>query len=59
VWKFLTKVGIPSQREIEMAVRETVATGRLKGSESPLAQATIRVEGLKLTLDGEDDVELE
>jgi Family of unknown function (DUF6494) len=52
-------VGIPSQREIERAVREAVAHGRLKGGESLLAQATIRVEGLDLTLYGEDDVKLE
>ena len=36
-----------------------VAHGRLKGGESLLAQATIRVEGLNLTLYGEDDVKLE
>jgi hypothetical protein len=59
VWNFLKKVGITSQREIEMAVREAVANGRLKGIGSLLAKATIRVEGLNLTLDVEDDVELE
>jgi hypothetical protein len=59
VRKFLKKVGITSQREIEMAVRDAVANGRLKGNESLLAKATIRVEGLKLTFDIEGDIELE
>jgi hypothetical protein len=59
VRKFLKKVGVTSQREIEMAVRDAVADGRLKGNESLLAKATIRVEGLNLTFDIEGDVELE
>ena len=57
--KFLKKVGITSQREIEMAVREAVENGRLKGNESLLAKATIRVEGLNLTFEVEGDIELE
>ena len=57
--KFLKKVGITSQREIEKAVRDAVADGRLKGNESLLAKATIRVEGLNLTFDVEGHVELE
>lgn len=59
VRKFLKKVGITSQREIEMAVRDAVAEGRLKGNETLLAKATICVEGLNLTFDVEGDVELE
>jgi len=59
VRKFLKKVGITSQREIEMAVRDAVAEGRLKGNETLLAKATILVEGLNLTFDVEGDVELE
>ena len=42
-----------------MAVREAVAYGRLKGHETLRAQTTIRVAGLNLTLDGEDNIELE
>ena len=57
--KFLKKVGITSQREIEMAIRDATANGRLKGNESLIAKATIRVEGLNLTSDVEGDVELE
>ena len=59
VRKFLKKVGITSQREIEMAVRDAVANGRLKGNESLLAKATIHVDGLKLTFDVKGDIELE
>lgn len=59
VRKFLKKVGITSQREIELAVRDAVANGRLKGNESLLAKATIQIEGLKLTFNVEGDVELE
>jgi hypothetical protein len=59
VRKFLKKVGITAQREIEMAVRDAVAEGRLKGNESLVAKATIRVDGLNLTFDVEGDVELE
>ena len=59
VRKFLKKVGITSQREIEKAVREAVANGRLKGSESLLAKATVAVEELGLKFDVQGDVELE
>ena len=59
VRKFLKKVGITSQREIEMAVREAVANGSLKGGESLLAKATVQVEGLKLKFEVEGDIELE
>jgi len=34
VRKFLKKVGITSQREIEQAVRAALAGGRLKGNEA-------------------------
>jgi hypothetical protein len=59
VRKFLKKVGITSQREIEKAVREAVASGKLKGNESLLAKATIQIDGLGIKFDVEGDVELE
>jgi hypothetical protein len=59
VRKFLKKVGITSQREIEMAVRDAVTKGRLKGNESLLAKATVHVEGLNLTFEIKGDIELE
>ena len=53
--KFLKKVGINSQREIERAVREGLENGQLKGGESLKAQMTLDIAGLKLhyTIDGE------
>ena len=46
VRKFLKKVGVTAQREIEGAVRDGVAQGRLKGDERLAARATITLEGL-------------
>jgi hypothetical protein len=53
--KFLKKVGISSQREIEHAVREGLKNGMLKGGESLRAQMTLDIAGLKLhyAIDGE------
>ena len=45
VRKFLKKVGVTAQREIEGAVRAGVAGGRLKGGETIAARATISIEG--------------
>jgi hypothetical protein len=57
--KFLKMVGIRSQREIEQAVANARAQGRIAGNESFPAQVTLRIEGLGLevTLDGEIDLE--
>ena len=38
---FLKKVGITSQREIEKAVRDAVASGKLKGNEKLPAKMTL------------------
>jgi Family of unknown function (DUF6494) len=43
--KFLKTVGVTAQREIEKAVRDGVASGKLKGSEALPAKATITLEG--------------
>jgi hypothetical protein len=59
VRKFLKKVGVTSQREIEMAVREAVTSGRLKGREALPAKATVTVSGLDLTFEVEGSIELE
>ncbi len=55
VRKFLKQVGVTSQREIEQAVREAVATGQLKGSEIlPVkVELTLGVVGLAVQIDGE------
>ena len=57
--KFLKKVGVTSQREIETAVRDAVASGKLKGDEALKATVTLNLDkvGLSVTIDG--DVELQ
>ncbi len=58
VRKFLKVVGVTSQREIEKAVREAVAAGRLKGSEILPAKVTLTVGGVNLSHTIEGTVEL-
>ena len=54
--KFLKKVGITAQREIEQAVRDAAASGKLKGGAMP-AKATFTIGGLNLTFDVNGDVD--
>jgi hypothetical protein len=56
--KFLKKVGITSQREIEKAVRDAVAAGRLKGHEKLPAKMVLTVGGVTLTHEIADEIEL-
>ena len=58
VRKFLKKVGVTAQREIEMAVREAVASGKLKGDEALPAKAVFTIGIVDLTFEIEGDVEL-
>ena len=44
--RFLKKLGITAQRDIEIAVREQLAAGELRGDERLEATATITVHGL-------------
>ena len=46
VRKFLKKLGVTAQREIELAVREQLDAGGLKGDETLEAEATVTVRGL-------------
>lgn len=59
VRKFLKKVGITSQREIERAVHAAVEDGRLKGNEALPAKVVLTVEGLGLAVEIDGAVELE
>jgi hypothetical protein len=59
VRKFLKKVGVSSQREIEMAVREAVTSGRLKGRETLPAKMTLTVGGVDLSFTIDGSIELE
>jgi hypothetical protein len=56
--KFLKKVGITAQREIEKAVRDGVASGKIKGHGALPAKATITLGGVDLKIEIEGDVEL-
>ena len=56
--RFLKKVGITSQREIEKAVRDAVASGRLKGNEKLPAKMVLTVGGVSLTHEIDDEIEL-
>jgi hypothetical protein len=55
---FLKKVGITSQREIEKAVRDAIASGRLKGHEKLPAKVTLTVDGVSLTHEITGEIEL-
>jgi hypothetical protein len=46
VRKFLKKLGVTAQREIELAVREQRDGGQLRGDETLDATATVTVTGL-------------
>lgn len=59
VRKFLKKVGVTSQREIEQAVRSAVSGGKLKGNETLPAKARVTIDGLGLAFEIEGAVELE
>ena len=55
---FLKKVGITSQREIEKAVREAVADGRLKGNEKLPAKMVLTLGGVSLSHEVTAEIEL-
>ena len=57
--KFLKKVGVTSQREIEMAVRDALASGRLKGNEALIAKANISIGQINLSFEIDGSIELE
>jgi len=44
--RFLKKLGVTSQREIELGVRELLDDGKLSGSETLEARAVVTVDGL-------------
>ena len=56
--KFLKKVGVTSQREIEKAVRDALAAGRLKGHERLSAQMVLTIGSVNLAHEISDEIEL-
>ena len=56
--KFLKTLGVSAQREIEKAVRQAVADGKLKGGETLPARATITLGGLNFSHEVTGEIEL-
>jgi hypothetical protein len=57
--KFLKKVGISSQREIEKALQEAAGAGTLKAGEPLRASMTLEIAGLGLSHTIEGKIALE
>lgn len=57
--KFLKKVGVTSQREIEHAVHEALADGKITGDTTLKAKVVLTVDGVDLSATIESDIELE
>ena len=57
--KFLKTLGVGAQREIEKAVRQALADGRLKGNEKLPASATITIGALGFRHEVNGTLELE
>jgi hypothetical protein len=52
--KFLKKLGITAQREIERGVRDRIEAGSLEGDERLPARAVVRIEGIdEIVVEGE------
>ena len=49
--KYLKKVGVNSQREIENAVRDALANGRINGDEAQAVSVTLSIKENDLSVD--------
>ena len=56
VRRFLKKLGVTSQREIELAVRELLEAGALSGDETLRARAVVTVDGVEREIVVEGDI---
>jgi hypothetical protein len=57
--KFLKMVGVGSQREIERAVAAAIDSGAIAGAESFPARMTLEVDGVKLKVVFEGQIDLQ
>ncbi len=57
--KFLKRLGVTAQREIENAVRQGLAEGKLEGNEKLPAEATVTLGDIGLSLEIKGEIELE
>ncbi len=58
VRKFLKRVGVTSQREIEQAVRQAIESGKLAGNETLKAKVVLSVEDAGLNHEITGDIAL-
>ncbi len=56
--KFLKKVGVTSQREIEKAVKDALDAEKLSGTETLIAYMRLRIDEIDLDLMVEGDIGL-
>ena len=57
--KFLKKVGVTSQREIEQAIRSGLDSGKISGNETLKAKVVLSIEGLDLDHEITGDISLQ
>ena len=57
--KFLKKVGVTSQREIENAIKAALEDGRLRGTERLPARVRLQLPAAGLDVEIDGDIELE
>jgi Family of unknown function (DUF6494) len=57
--KFLKRVGVTAQRSIDVAIRESLSTGRLKGNEKLPVKVTLTLGRIDLNVVVDGDIELE
>jgi hypothetical protein len=57
--KFLKTLGVSAQREIEKAVRQALAEGKLKGNEKFRATGTVTLGGIGFSHEIKGEIELE
>jgi len=57
--KYLKVVGVTSQREIEHAVNDALAAGKLKGNETLQARVVLTIESIGLSHEIKGDIALE
>ena len=58
VRRFLKKLGVTAQREIELGVRERLDSGELQGDEALPARATVTVQGVEKEIVIEGEIKL-
>jgi Family of unknown function (DUF6494) len=56
--KFLKTLGVGAQREIEKAVRQALADGKLKGHEKLPARAVVTLGGIDFSYEVTGEIEL-